>query len=431
MTREAMRAFQNERLRRVVSHAYANVAYYRELFDARGISPKDIRCAADLRHLPISSRQVLQSLPKDAVVARGVGHSRLISTRTSGSSGMPLTIWRSWLEQNLLHLFRLRAFRSFGLQLGDRMASVAPVREVHGPDNKTLGRLLRTFQLYSRQRVDNLQSHEEIVAELRRLKPDIVNGYPGVLSRLADVAGEANSLGIRCRFCITGAEVLTPLMRGRISKAFDAPVFNIYGCNEFNLVAWECAETGDLHNCDDSVIVEVIRDGEPVGPGERGEMVVTSLHSYAMPFIRYRLGDIVTRGEESCGCGSPFSTIRAIQGRMLDFFSLPGGRLMHPHELILQIVSERERWIGQYELVQEREDRVVMRVVPLFEAPSARASLRATLAGALGPAVEFEIQTIPEIPADPSGKFRVARSLVKSEHAGFDWNRTTSGSLIS
>ncbi len=82
------------------------------------------------------------------------------------------------------------------------------------------------------------------------------------------------------------------------------------------------------------------KDGRPAAPGERGEVVLTALHSFAMPFIRFRLGDIVTKGDSHCACGQPFATIRSVQGRMFDYFPLPDGRLVHPYEIIA-ILSEQ------------------------------------------------------------------------------------------
>jgi phenylacetate-CoA ligase len=77
-------------------------------------------------------------------------------------------------------------------------------------------------------------------------------------------------------------------------------------------MAWECRHSGDLHTCDDGVLIEVLVDGRPAEPGERGEVVVTNLHAYAMPFIRYRIGDVATR-EAPCGCGAPFAAIGEIR----------------------------------------------------------------------------------------------------------------------
>src|SRR5262249_132951 len=139
----------------------------------------------------------------------------------------------------------------------------------------------------------------------------------------------------------------------------------MYGTHELGLIGWQCLHMGAFHVADDSVIVEVLKDGRPARCGETGEGVVTRLHAFAMPFIRYRLGDLVTQGGRSCGRGAPFSTIWTVQGRMLDYFPLAGGRLLHPYELTTVILEHGARWVGQYQLTQERLDRVVARVMPL------------------------------------------------------------------
>jgi phenylacetate-CoA ligase len=164
------------------------------------------------------------------------------------------------------------------------------------------------------------------------------------------------------------------------------------------------------------VVVEVLRDGQPVEPGERGEVVVTNLHAYAMPFIRYRIGDLATRGH-SCPCGAPFGTIGEIQGRMIDYFPLPDGRLLHPYEIVSRLVWGPDEWIRQYQLVQERRDRVVLYVVtgtPL--APERAAEVNAIVRPLLGPEVEFELQPVERIPFESTGKLRPSRSLVHSEY---------------
>ena len=165
---------------------------------------------------------------------------------------------------------------------------------------------------------------------LKRIPPDALTGFPGVLVRIAQSLTEADRRVLRPRFVVAGGEVLTPVMRKQIRDAFRAPVFETYASHEFSLIASECQETGESHVCDDGMILEVIKDGRPAAPGERGEVVGTALHSFAMPFVRYRLGDVVTQSSGTCACGQPFSTIRTIQGRMIDYFPLPSGRLMHP-----------------------------------------------------------------------------------------------------
>ncbi|MDP6106970.1 MAG: hypothetical protein QGI33_00850 [Candidatus Brocadiia bacterium] len=144
-----------------------------------------------------------------------------------------------------------------------------------------------------------------ILCVLRRYRPDVLGGYPGTLARLAEAITERDRRDISPRILAAGGGVLTGGMHGQIRTGFQAPVYDLYGSYELPLIAWECKETGELHTCDDGVIVEVLRNGRPAGPGEQGELVGTNLHSFAMPFIRYRQGDVVTRGAGRCTCGLP------------------------------------------------------------------------------------------------------------------------------
>lgn len=429
--REEIVAFQNKQLRRLIAHAYRNVPYYRRLFDLNNIKPKDIQSVADLPVIPISSKKDLQSLPAEELVARGVNPKNLIARRTSGSSGLISIIRRSWLEDRLLSLFWLRTMHYFGLRIRDRTASVGLVWPTHPRDKQLPIQILQALGLYRRARINSLLSPENILRTLRHFRPDVLTGFPGVLSRLAQIVSDQDRLVIRPRFVRVNSEVLTPLMRRQITEAFAAPVFDYYSSHEFRVIAWECKEMGELHTSDDGMIVEVIKDGHPAAIGERGEVVGTGLHSFAMPFIRYNLGDIVTKGSETCRCGQPFSTIRAIQGRMIDYFLLPGGRVIHPYEISL-LFTNSVSWMRQYQLIQEREDYIIMRVVASdTPKPQELAGLVESVSTLLGQGVEFRVIFVPEIKLEPSGKYRFSRSWVKSSYDAIDWDHPHNTRLLS
>lgn len=422
-SRATIEAFRNERLRAIVRHAYERVPYYRELFDRHGVHPRHVRTTADLVRIPITTREDLRAFAPKRLVARGLDPEQLIMTMTSGSSGQPFEIRNTWLEQNLEYLFRLRAHRQQGRRIGDRITQIARPGRTHPKDNKLLGATLRALGLEKRSSLSVFDPPKVLLERLEALRPDIVGGFPTALQRVGEAVAAADRPPVRPRFLLTGGEVLTPDMRARIEADWGARVFETYACHEFNLVAWACPVTGALHTCDDSVIVEVLEDDRPVAPGERGEVVATGLHLYAMPFIRYRLGDVVTRGDMVCGCGQPFSTIRSIQGRMRDFFPLPGGRWMHPSEFISGMRHDGPRWVRQFQFVQEREDRIVMRLVPTPEATEERiAAYERFLADLLGPEIEVRLERVEEIARSASGKFHVFRSLVHSNYEGFDWD---------
>lgn len=412
-SREQVLLNRDGQLRRLVMHAYRAVPYYRRLFDRAGVKPCDIRTAADLSALPITTKDDLKSVPPADRLARGVDPARLVASSTSGSSGEPFTVLRTRMEQTLMMPFWLRARRSYGIRPTDRSAAVVFMEPSPGRGHRRIRWALGRVGLYRSLRVDCRRPTSEIMGLLSAYRPDSLGGYSGAIAHLAVAVSEAGCTDIRPRVVAAGAEALTPLMRRQIAEAFGARVYTGYGCLELNLVAWECAETGELHTCDDGVIIEVLRDGRPVRPGEEGEVVGTSLLFCAMPFIRYRLGDVVVQGSEGCRCGAPFATLRAVRGRVLDYLTLPDGRAVHPYALADTAV-DTAGWIRQWQIVQDRADSIVMHVVP-SGAPAEdclnrlhRAALRL-----FGPEVRFRVDFVSEIERGPGGKYPMVRSQLR------------------
>jgi phenylacetate-CoA ligase len=414
--REELRVWQDARLRRLVAHAYESVPLYRKLFDLHRLHPRHIRGTADLELIPFTDKAEMRRQGPAGVLARGHDPERLLLVRTSGSSGEPFTIRRTWLEDKLQYLLRLRTFRAFGVRPRDRVAVVGVAGRPATGDRKTVGRSLRAVGLNQRWLIDGLQEPAQVAAQLREARPEVLVGLPGMLDRLGAPELAEMVREVRPRVVIVGGEVATPAMRLRIRETFAAPLYETYASHECPLLAWECRHSGDLHTCDDGVLVEVLRDGQAVEPGARGEVVVTNLHAYAMPFIRYRIGDLATRGAP-CGCGAPFATIGEIQGRMIDYFPLPDGRLLHPYEIVSRLVWGPREWIRQYQLVQERRDRVVLYAVADQQPSRERlGEIGRMVRPLLGPGVEFELRLVDHICLEPSGKLRPSRSLVSSEY---------------
>jgi phenylacetate-CoA ligase len=394
-------------------HAYAEVPYYRRLFDEHRLDPREIRGLDDLAKIPITTKRDLRDLPREERVAAGVPERRLIPMRTSGSTGEPFFLWRTQAETNVLGSLNVRSWREHGWRRRDVIAEVLNRKTIHAPRGaRLLARLLRVFRMHL---VRSLRPVEEIIAELRALRPDLVFGLTGIMAHVGEALSEADRRLVHPRFIRVGAEALTPLMRRRIEEGFGARVYETYACWEFTLMAWECPQTGLLHTGDDATILEILANGRPARPGETGEVVGTALHSFAMPLIRYRLEDRVTAGDAPCPCGSPFGTIRAVEGRMVDYFRLPDGRRIDPFRTSYEATYGAHEWIGRYRFVQETLDFVALEVV-LRRPPtgSERAQLEEKASSALGPAVRFELRFVDDLPYEGSGKFRVALSRLDS-----------------
>ena len=407
--RSAIRRFQNRQIRRVVTHAYHYVPYYRRLFDVNGISPEAIHTVEDLHAIPVSSVQNYRILPESDLLSRRANPDTLFAYLTSGSTGRPFTVRRSPLEEHLINFFRIRVMQAYGHK--PTMRHVRLVAHDHQFDSR-LGYLRHLMGIYRRFCVNGLQSPDRVFERLIELRPHCIGGFPGVIARLATYT---DRYGMRRfpSFITTGGEILTTSRRKAIERGFRCRVYDVYGAHEVNLLAWECPASGTYHVCDDNIVLEVLVDGRPAQPGEQGEVVVTALHSYSMPFIRYRIGDLATRGSGPCDCGQPFSTILSVDGRRHDYFEMPDNTLVHPEKLIVPIVDNAHAWLDQYQLVQVRRDLILLRINPNGKVgPEMLAQVKAYAMEHLHPDVQFEVELTDRLPFEPSGKFRYSKSLV-------------------
>jgi phenylacetate-CoA ligase len=409
-SRERLERFRDRKLRFLVAHAYHRVPYYRELFDQAGIRPGDIRCAADLVQVPVSTKGDFRERPPGDLAARGVDAERLSLCYTTGSTGEPTRVRRTAFEDRLLELFRIRAQRLLGRRRRDRLVSVRSRGVPTDRKRNSLGQLRKSLGMFPNTLLDCLRPIDELPRELARLAPEVAAGYPGVLTEIASLWPEIGERARDPRLVFVGGEVATPAMRARLRSGFRAPVFDMYGSHEFNLLGWECPITGEMHLCDDNVIVEVLRDGRRAAVGEAGEVVVTGLHGHAVPYIRYSLGDTATRGEEQCRCGAPFSTLKDLRGRTMDYCLLPGGRKMHHWELIPMSFWDMP-WHRRYQLVQETENRFALRVIAeRAPPPSDLEALFSQIRATLGPGADFRIELVDDLAFAASGKHRLCRS---------------------
>ena len=417
-SRDRIIAFQERRLRELVAHAYERVPYYHDLFKRARIKPGDIRTLADLSLIPTTSKATLQSLDMRDVTAKGTDPRRLIVRKTTGTTGLPLTIYRNRAESAAIVAMVWRIRREFGVTSSDKVISLAwkrPDSETGGPKKKR-GAIRRALGFPTWTKINCIRPMEEIASELRREQPDVILGYAGVLGRLAEFLGK-DAEGIRPRLVVSVSEALSSIARTRIETALGATVRDVYAAWELGLMAYECRTGGTYHTCDDNVILKVRRlNGSDAAAGESGEVIGTSLHYAAMPFIRYEIGDVATRGPDRCACGSPFGTLRAIDGRVQDYFRLPDGRVIHPMEITGIIRESVYRSMRQYQIVQETRERVVAHVIPLSDdsKPDIEEAFR-KVESFLGSGVCVVVDWVAEIPPGPGGKTGEYRSLVAGD----------------
>ncbi|MFW6055845.1 MAG: phenylacetate--CoA ligase family protein [Chloroflexota bacterium] len=362
---ERILELQSRRLARLVEHAYVRVPHYRRVMDERGIVPSDIRTAADLAALPVLTRSYIQEHGSD-LIAEGFPRRRMRVTRTSGSTGHPLRFY-STREDQVDHGYarNIRALEWAGLRLGDRTVGIARPREYGNRQDRYLKDLSRRFKRHISIDVDSLSDRNLplIVALLSSERVVGLRGYPNAVALLAASIKDSGLPAPEIRSVVTGAGELLGHQRALIREVFGTEPYSKYSSFEVYEIACECGAHAGLHVAAEDVVVEVVDDkGNPVPPGVEGTIVVTNLHNYAMPFIRYELGDNGTLLDGDCPCGRALPRLGSLVGRKNMWLVSRSGRRIAFGTLFLDRLAELG--MRQCQVVQETVESVVVRVIP-------------------------------------------------------------------
>lgn len=348
-----LKTLKERKLQAVILHAYENVPYYHSLFTSAGLSPDDIRTVEDLKHVPITTKDDLRAAGPENITTKGINLSSCITLKTTGSTGKPFTTYLTRCDLRTRRLVEFRTLLSIGFKPRDRLA-------VLGPTQQHITRLHQCLGLYRSENITRSLSPEEQIRRLQRICPTVLWAYPTVLRALLNRANYRLSNLVHSRMLITSAEVLDEVMKESIRANSDVEMFNFYGSVEIGRIAAECLAHDGLHVNADHVILECLEGEQPVGSGKPGIAVLTTLHTFAMPFIRYRLGDICTLIEKTCSCGSSFPLISPPLGREEGMVRLPSGKVLSPLPFI-EILWDISG-IDQFRIIQEDYDYLVLQI---------------------------------------------------------------------
>ncbi len=402
---------QERKLRELLIHAHDRIPFYRRRLQDVGADPRRDDPRTVLARLPFLTKDEIRE-SRDELIWRDAPGG-LFSHNTGGSSGEPLMFVIDRRRQGYDQAARIRTHRWFGVRQGDRELLLwgSPIERRNTDAIKSVRdfllnqRLLDAFNM-SPSRMD------EFITRWNRFRPHALFGYPSSIAFFAEhirARSAAIDTGNLRAVFVTG-ETLLPPDRELIASLFGVPVADCYGSREAGFIAHQCP-LGAMHVTAENVIVE-IADGLRVLPiGETGEIVVTHLDAYAMPFIRYRTGDMGRLLPGRCSCGRGLPLMDVVAGRKTDFLHLPDGTVKHALSIIYPLRETpgvRRFRVTQHEDFAVTVDVVVDERIARITAESIRGRVRPVL----GDQARIAVNLVDRIDEAASGKFRYVVSHV-------------------
>jgi phenylacetate-CoA ligase len=392
-----------------LTHAYATVPYYRRAWDAAGVHPEDVRSLADLTAFPVLTKADIRAHEAELLSTPYRG-AKLRLKRTSGSTGVPLSIRVDEPAMQWKHACTIRSDQWSGYRLGQRVAKVwgNPEYLHHGWRGRLRNRLLdRAVYLDTIHLTDSKVA--AFASELRQHRPGLVFGHAHSLYLVACHLKKTGVLDIRPHGIISTAMVLHDYQRKVIEEVFGTPVTNRYGCEEVSLIASECETHAGLHVNADNVYVEA-------PTGTPGPLVVTDLVNRAMPLIRYAIGDVAVGAGRVCTCGRGLPLLDRIEGREADYVVTPAGTLVSGISLTENFALLIDG-TAQVQIVQETVHDLRIRLVAGDGfGPASHGQIEKLVRDTFGPAVRFAVELVDAIPQEPSGKYRFCISKPARDH---------------
>jgi len=404
---ERLQAEQFRKLRELVEYAYRHVPFYRRLFDEASFSPDSLKAPQDIRRMPTTRKALFQQSLLEEIISNQYQIERLVRKRTSGSSGSPLNVYYTPEDRIYRTLLHLRILFHNGMGWRDRMAHISDSR--HAADWRygfqKLGFLPKDF-------VYAADPTEKQLEALAAIDPAVIYSYASSMALLADEVESRGSSPIHPRLIFTTGELLTQSDRERINRAFSTQVRDIFGIVELGDVAWQCPAHKGYHLNMDSFFIEIDAGGAEADAGSSGRLIITNLHSLAMPFIRYEVGDVLSASvDQPCECGCTFPRVQVLQGRADDWLYSTAGRRVSP--LIFVVASVPG--VQQYRMIQKSFDHLIVEIVPGRDySPATLMKVEEHVKDVLGRELKAEVVAVQEIPKDPSGKMRRVVSQIKS-----------------
>ncbi len=403
-----MDKLQLKLLKRLITHSYNTVPYYRKLMDQHHIKSEGIKRLEDIKQFPILTKNDVL-LAGDSIVSTMYPRWLLAKAFTGGTTGTPLMLHRNIFSIGNEHAFVRRQWDWAGIGLSDKCAFltgrliVPPDKQdgqlfAYDPFMKEL--ILSTYHL-------SQKTAQDYALLMKQYKVKAIVGYPSAVYFLARTCLDSG-IEVKLKSALTSSEVLTESMRQTIEKAFGCKVFDFYGGAERVCYIHTC-EHGCYHIIPEYGLTELVPIDDTIG--DKCKIISTGFWNLAMPLIRYDIGDVVVMSNNNCTCGRAFQVIKSVIGREADTIKTPSGRKFGP--AILTHVLYGTAHIAESQIIQDKLDHITVEYVPSekFSTKDLK-DFEGLIAQHLPSELSVEFKQVKAVQRTSSGKIRPVVSLM-------------------
>ncbi len=404
---EGLEVHQFKALQKLIYHAGETCPYYKELFKSKKLDHKNLGSFQKFSNWPLLTRELITQ-NRESISSKN--KYQRIQKSTGGSSGEPLSFELNMESHERRTAMTHRGYGWAGGAPGTRQLYIWGSHVGELPKWKHWKQELH--QRFNNHKIISCfeftpEKMFEHVETWNKYAPEVIVAYTNPVYEFARFVQENQLDVIPPKSIIVGAEKLYDHQRELIQNVFQAPVFETYGSREFMLIGAECDRHSGLHLSMENLYVEILDDdGNPTPNGEEGNIVITDLYNYAMPFVRYVTGDRAVAGFEKCTCGRKLPLLKKVIGRQLDILDTPDGRKI-PGEFFPHLIKDFPA-IKRFQVNQAGVEKINLKIVVTDDFRTNEQNILIKLIReCIGDAVVLELDIVEDIPLNKAGKHRV------------------------
>ena len=405
--------YKNEQFLKLINYSYNNTRYYKNVIDEHGYSISDFKTIDDLEKLPILTKEDVRENFTD-IISLSYPSNEMIENKTSGSSGKALSFYLSPEAIQFQWAVWMRFRKRFNINLYDKSCNftgklVVPIHQKHPPFwrlNKPMNQFVVNMQHIKKENI------KHIVDFINNEKFVFFSGYPSIIYNLSLlIESEGYKIVYPPKCILTGAETLFVNQRKKISEVFNCNVVDQYGFSECVANASRC-KYDNFHEDFEFGHFELLNKEKLNEKESRGDLLATGFSNYAMPFLRYKVGDSAILNNDSCECGRKSMTLKSIDGRLEDFVITPEGTKIMRFDYLFKDQKE----IKECQVIQNKLGEIIFKIVKRDHFNLNHEKLLiADVRKWISPTISIKIEFVQEIEKTLTGKFKAVVSNIKRD----------------